>query len=783
MHTADFSTAIRKLEFDRVLERVSRHAASDAGRQAVRSLVPSIDESTITIELDRVSETKSLLIAAGDLPFEGLSDIRPALRKTTIENSVLAPEELLSVAGTLRASRMVHAHLSKHRALAPLLSPMSGKLVVDKIVEYNIRQAIDETGRINDAASKELRTIRSAMVSVTESLRKRLGMILKQVSEQEFLQEEIITTRDGRLVIPVKSEFKRQVPGFIHSTSASGATTYIEPAETLDLNNQLRELQLSEQREIMKILSELTAQVRQIRENLEESLVALTELDALSARARYSIEVLGNAARVAAGGTLRLVEARHPGLLQRHTREEVVPLWLEFEGDVRTLLITGPNAGGKSVALKSIGLLALCAQSGLHVPAGPGTELPIFTSIYVDIGDDQSIEQDLSTFSSTLLTYREILEGADSFSLVLLDELGAGTDPAEGGALAMAILAELTHRRTTTIATTHTGSLKVFAHNTPGIMNGSMEFDHKELRPTYRFVSGVPGGSYAFELAGRLKFPPALLAEARKALGTDQVRLESLLLELERKAQEYRELLAQATGERDRLQSLVSTYESKLKEVRLEIAELKKSAKSEARSIIKDAQATVERVVREIREQQAASSAVRSARQELQSVRERHTAEGEEHEQIPDEVLAPGDAVRLEDSSAVGQIQEIRAKSAIVTWSHGTIQVPLAKLRKAKRSDVSGQTASSSSVSFEARTELDLRGMRVDEIQEAVEHFLDSAFLGGLHRVDIIHGKGTGALRKRVTELLQSHPQVRSFRMGEWNEGGTGVTVVELETS
>ena len=742
-----------------------------------------VDRRQIELELETVSQAKSLLITAGDFPFQGLSDVRPALKKTTIENSILAPEELLAVAGTLRASRMVQSHLSKHRALAPLLGPMAARLLVDKVVEYNIRQAVDETGRINDSASKELRAIRSGMVSVTEQLRKRLGMILKRVSEQEFLQEEIITTRDGRLVIPVKSEFKRQVPGFIHSTSASGATTFIEPAETLDLNNQLRELQLSEQREILKILSELTGQVREIRESLEESLAVLTELDGLSARARYSVEILGNAPLVAAGGILRLVEARHPGLLQRHPREEVVPLWLEFAGDVRTLLITGPNAGGKSVALKSVGLLALCAQSGLHVPAGPGTELPVFTSIFVDIGDDQSIERDLSTFSSTLLSYGEVLAGADSQSLVLLDELGAGTDPAEGGALAMAILAELTRRRSMTIATTHTGSLKVFAHNTPGIMNGSMEFDHKELRPTYRFVSGVPGGSYAFELAGRLNFPADLLATARKALGTDQVRLESLLLELERKAQEYRELLTEATGERDRLQSLVSSYESKLKEVRIEVAELKKNAKSEARTIIKEAQATVERVVREIREQQAASTAVKSARQELQHIKERHSPAQEELHESAQEPLAPGDAVRLEDSTAVGHIEEIRAKSAVVSWSHGTIQVPLAKLRKAKRSEAAHASVPSASVAFEGRTELDLRGMRVDEVKEAVERFLDSAFLGGLHRVDIIHGKGTGALRKRVTELLQSHPQVRSFRMGEWNEGGTGVTVVEMETT
>lgn len=780
---ADFSTAIRKLEFDRVLDRVSSHASSDAAKHAVRSVQPLVDAGAIRRALETVTETKSLLIAAGDFPFAGLSDIRPALKKTTIENSILAPEELLQVAGTLRSSRLVHAYLTKNRALAPSLAETTAKLVVDKVVEYNITQAIEESGRISDTASKDLRSIRSGMVSVTDQLRKRLGMILKRVSEQEFLQEEIVTTRDGRLVIPVKTEFKRQVPGFIHSSSASGATTYIEPAETLDLNNQLRELQLAEQREILKILSVLTGQVRAIRIPLEESLRALTELDVLSAKSRYSIEVLGNAPAISTGSVLRLVEARHPGLLGRHVRDEVIPLSLELMPDVHTLLITGPNAGGKSVALKTVGLLALLAQSGLHVPADPGTEIPVFRSIFVDIGDEQSIENDLSTFSSTLLAYREVLEGADGHSLVLLDELGAGTDPAEGGALAMAILTELTGRRSTTIATTHTGSLKVFAHNTPGLMNASMEFDHQELRPTYRFVAGVPGGSYAFELAGRLKFPQRLLAEARKALGTDQVRLENLLLELERKGQEYRQLLADVTAERDRLESLVASYEAKLKEVRKEIAELKKSAKSEARAIIKEAQSTVERVVREIKEQQAGTQSVRSAKRDLQEIRERHDLEREEPATTTSESFAAGDAVCLEGSTQVGQILEIRTKSAVVSWSHGTIQVPLAKLRKAKRAEVRESSVSETHVAVESHQEIDIRGMRVDEVQEAIERFLDSAFLGGLHRVDIIHGKGTGALRKRVTELLKSHPQVRSFRMGEWNEGGTGVTVVELESS
>ncbi len=405
-------------------------------------------------------------------------------------------------------------------------------------MEYNIVECIDEDGHIRDSASKDLKRIRQDLISTAETLRKRLSSILTRVSEKDFLQEEIITTRDGRMVVPVKAEHKNHVPGFIHSSSASGATVFIEPAETLDLNNALTELQLSEQREIARILGELTVQVRAIRSQLEPTIALLATLDLTFAKAKYSIEVIGNPPAISTAPRLRLFQARHPVMLQRHRREEVIPFDLELGGDIRTLVITGPNAGGKSVAMKSIGLLALCAQSGLHIPAAPESELCVFESVFVDIGDEQSIENDLSTYSSHLLRMRDILFGATDRSLVLIDEIGAGTDPAEGGALAASILHDLTWRGSTTVATTHHGMLKAFAHETKGVSNASMEFDQETLKPTYRFRFGVPGSSYALELAKRLELPVSVVEKARELVGDEKIKLESLLTELERQSQE-----------------------------------------------------------------------------------------------------------------------------------------------------------------------------------------------------------------------------------------------------
>ena len=779
---ADFSTAIRKLEFDKILDRLQQLVASGPARELATHLTPMTNPQLIELELQRVSEAKELLIIEGSAPLDGIKDILPALKRASIENHVLNSRELLEIASTLRASRTLASFLAKRQKNYPQLAAFLVQLYSDKVIEYNILECIDEEGRIRDSASKELLRIRHEIISTADTLRKRLSSILKRVSEKDFLQEEIVTTRDGRMVVPVKTEYKKQVPGFIHTSSASGATVFIEPAETLDLNNALTELQLSEQREIATILSNLTAQVREIQPHLEPMLSTLSVLDLLFAKAKYSIEILGNPPRICDTIVVRLYQARHPVLLQRHRREDVIPLDIEMGETMRTLVISGPNAGGKSVAMKCVGLLALCAQSGLHIPAAPESELGVFESIFVDIGDEQSIEDDLSSYSSHLIRMRDVVLGANPHSLVLLDEIGAGTDPAEGGALAASILTELTQRGAMTIATTHHGMLKAFAHETPHVSNASMEFDQETLKPTYRFRSGVPGSSYALELAKRLDLPLTVVNRARELVGDEKIKLENLLTELERQTQEYRSQIKDVSDERDKLNSLVKVYEQKMKDLREELKVIRKQAVEEARDIVKGAQALIERSVKEIRESSAEKKTVQTARENIKvfqkkvqdlTVAEDHTSEAS---------LELGDVVRVKDSSQEGELVELKPPVATVLFGNAKLKVRLETLVKVQgRKGSTGKSVASALYMPEGRTEIDLRGMLGDEAIPQVERFLDDALVSGLRRVDIIHGKGTGALRKRIGQFLKTYPHVKSFRLGEWNEGGAGVTVVELD--
>ncbi len=779
---ADFSTAIRKLEFDKVLDRLQQLVASGPARELAAHLTPMTDHQLIELELQRVSEGKELLIVEGAAPLDGIKDILPALKRASIENHVLNSRELLDIASTLRASRTLASFLAKRQKNYPQLATFLTELYSDKVIEYNILDCIDEEGHIRDSASKELLRIRHEMISTADTLRKRLASILKRVSERDFLQEEIVTTRDGRMVVPVKTEYKKQVPGFIHTSSASGATVFIEPAETLDLNNALTELQLSEQREIANILSNLTAQVREIQPHLEPMLSTLSTLDLLFAKAKYSIEILGNPPRMRNEILVRLYQARHPVLLQRHRREEVVPLDIEMGDAVRTLVITGPNAGGKSVAMKCVGLLSLCAQSGLHIPVAPESELGVFESIFVDIGDEQSIEDDLSSYSSHLLRMREVVLGANPHSLVLLDEIGAGTDPAEGGALAASILTELTQRGAMTIATTHHGMLKAFAHETPHVSNASMEFDQETLKPTYRFRFGVPGSSYALELAKRLDLPLTVVNRAREFVGNEKIKLENLLTELERQTQEYRTQIQDVSEERDKLNSLVKVYEQKTKDLREELRQIRKQAVEEAKNIVQGAQSLIERSVKEIRESSAEKKTVQTARENIKVFQKKIQEMTVTEELTPVATLEVGDIVRVRDSSQEGELVELKPPVATVLFGNAKMKLRLEALVKVKgRKESTGESVASALYTPEGRTEIDLRGMLGDEAIPQVERFLDDALVSGLHRVDIIHGKGTGALRKRISEFLKTYPHIKSFRLGEWNEGGAGVTVVELD--
>ncbi len=772
----------KKLEFDRVVDHIAGLAVSDSGRQLVRRLHPLSDRETIESELHNVSEAKEMTIADGAIPLDEFKNILPALKKTLVENQVLSIAELLEIAGAIRISRSMKSYLSKRTALYPRIGEFHHRLFGDKLVEYHINEALDERGFVKDTASKELREIRRSIISASDELRKRLESILRQVSDREFLQEEIITTRDGRLVIPIKTEYKHRIPGFIHSTSASGATVFVEPAESLDLNNALLELQLREQHEIHRILSDLTRQVTDIRTPLEEAFAALTQLDAIIARAKYSIEIIGNPPVIASEPKIKLLNARHPILLNHLKREEVVPLTIELGEQTRTMIITGPNAGGKTVAMKTVGLLVLCALCGIHIPAASESEIFPFQSIFVDIGDDQSIENDLSTFSSHLISLRQILEQAGASSLVLLDEIGAGTDPSEGGALAVGTLQELTDRKAITIATTHHGMLKAFAHEAEGISNASMEFDQESLRPTYQFKSGIPGSSYAFELAERLGIPHKLLEKARENIGKEKVQLESLIVGLEQQSQEYRTQLLEVKREKAKLESLVASYDQKTTQLRRELGTMRKKAADEAKDIVEHAHAKVEHLVKEIRESGAKTEIVRSSRQVLtQLAKDMQKTSNEDIEPAMDsEPVGKGDVVRFKNGRERGEVLEIQGKYAVVLSGDVRMRIALKDLHKETVTPQNQSHLASTIKSPDATNEIDLRGLYGDEAVAQVQTFLDNAFAAGLHRVDIIHGKGTGALRKRITEFLKTYPHVVSFRLGEWNEGGEGVTVAEI---
>jgi DNA mismatch repair protein MutS2 len=783
-----FDHAAAKLEFEKVLQRVQRYASSDPGREVLTGQSFSTSVSAIEEELSSVSEMKKLMEAEGYLPVEGIFPIRSALQRSGVEGTVLAPREVLQVGRTLVAAKSIREFLSRRRVEAPRIWDIAEPLHIDKILIFNIDRAVDDSGSVKASASRELQSVRQAIADRYDQLRKRLASILKSVSDLGFSQDDIITTREGRMVIPVKAEHKHRVQGFIHSASASGATVFIEPSDTLDMNNDIRSLQFREQHEVERILRDLTDQIRSQKDILLSNLTLLARIDALQAKAKHSIEILGVQPRLVASGRMNFVQARHPLLLATHGHKGTVPLDLELGGVYTTLVISGPNAGGKSVAMKCVGLLVLMTQAGLHIPASDQTTVRIFQRLFVDIGDEQSIENDLSTFSSHLRSLKTIADESDATSLVLIDEIGAGTDPAEGGAIAAAMLDTLTRRGACTIATTHHGALKVFAYETDGVENGAMEFDQTTLTPTYLFKAGVPGSSYALEMADRLGLSKDLLTRSRSLLGQQQTKLEGLIGELEASAQRYRAQLEAVGEEKAKLAALVSQYEAKIAAQGKELKEVKRQALEEARGIVEKANALIERSVREIRETKAEKSTVRELRDAVTTVKSQLVAEQRNVEPVTDpdsdEPILSGVKVRLKTGGEVGEVETVSAdgRSAIVVFGIVKMKVPVENLRVTR--DKVFQIRHTQSLVEKPEsvpTDLDLRGMNGEEALPLVDKFIDTATLAGLHRIDIIHGKGTGALRKKVTEFLAAHPRVKSYRLGEWNEGGTGATVVELK--
>lgn len=776
------------LEFSKVLSFIRKYAETDLGKERIERLYPldSIDE--IVRQGTFVDEAKNALIETGIPPLEPLENCDRQLSLAAIDDAILQPKQLLQISKLAAVSRKFFDYLKEHAELFPTLKELGNYLFVDKLFEHKVSAIIDLNGDVKDNASKTLKTIRKDMRDKGEELRKMVAKITKSLAADDIVREDYMTLRDGRMVIPVKVEHKRHIRGFIHSESATGQTVYIEPEATLNLNNDIISLSFAEKREIERLLKEVTAAVGQRSEELRGALTTLAILDSVFARAHYSIEVIGAFPTFNESKKISVLQAYHPLLLQKSGRKNTIPFSIEISDDNRVTIITGPNAGGKTVVLKSIGLLTLMVHSGIHIPASPDSNYHFFDSVLMDIGDAQSIEDDLSTFSSHLSNIRSIIEKSTEQTLVLLDEIGTGTDPSAGAALAAATLLFLKQKNSVVIATTHHGNLKLIANELEGFENASMEFDQENLRPTYHFRQGLPGSSYAFEIAKRIGFKDDFFAVAKEYLNTDEDAIENILIDIERRSNALKDKLAAVELENIRLKGLSNVYRKKIDTLEKEKKEILKRTKREADEYLDSANKDIQRVIKEIKEKQADRESVKESQNTLQTLKNRQQDFSKKTVDKTDKKyhFNEGDFVRLKESTSAGKILHIDKQKKYATVQTGSIKLQ-ASLNELIPADLSEKQETDTGSGYFSYTQelpelrLDIRGSRPEEIEFPVVRFIDNAFSGGIRKVEILHGKGGGVLRKAVGKILKEHEKVKEYYPAPIEAGGEGITIAELK--
>lgn len=776
-------SVIDKLEFPKVLDLISRYAITESGRNKVLNLLPVNNPDYIKNEGELVNEAKELLNTVGYPPIEYLSEIFTVISETRIDGAVISGIKLLEILKLAKTSRLLRQFVFQESKENSLLKLKASGLFADKLFENRIEKIITEQGEIKENASTELARLRKEINNKKSELVKSINRIIKSLKEEDIVREDYLTLRDGRMVIPVKVEHKRHLRGFIHSESSTGQTVYIEPEETLDLNNDIISTSFAEKREIERILKELTKVIGQSAGQLKVSLEALAEIDSIFARAKYSLEIIGEFPGIENSKPLYLSEARHPLLLKKLGRQNTVPLSFELN-DINVVVITGPNAGGKTVVLKTIGLLNLMLQAGIHVPVNSESNFHIFDNILIDIGDQQSIEDDLSTFSSHLKNLTHIINSSDSKTLILLDEIGTGTEPAEGSALAASILDELQKKGSLVFATTHHGSLKVFAFNQKRMQNAAMEFDHSNLFPTYRFHLGIPGSSYAFEIAKRSGISESILDNAKKNIDDDKYSLERFLSELEEKSNKLNKKLNELEIENTRLKGLSALYKKSYEKIENEKKEILKKVKVESDLYLDNVNKQIEKVIKEIREKEASKEVIREAKKIIQDVKEENkNAFNFLNDKTNDNrQYKVGDTVAIKNSSTVGKIVEINKEKAQATILVGSIKmkVKLSELIEAAESKSVQKEKFNNFPITEIDYRLDIRGERPEEAEYKVIRFIDEAYQASLDRVEILHGKGTGALKKTVWDILKHHDKIKNYYFAAIEFGGDGITIVEL---
>ena len=778
---------LKTLEYDKILSMLKDRSSCCVSRELVESMEPSGDFDEVERELKLTAEAETLFYRTGRSPVDDFPDMRHCLERMHAA-LFLSTGELLGIASCLKSARIAKETLTKENEGSYLYN-MASCLTTHRSAEEEINRCIISEDEIFDGASPALSRIRRSMRIANEKVREKLNSMIRSSSYQKYLQEPLVTIRNGRFVIPVKQEYRQQVPGLIHDQSGSGATLFIEPAAVVELGNEYKKLLAEEAEEIERILTELTAMLAPYAGEIREDLNILGSIDLVFAKARLSRELNATMPKLNRENYIRIVRARHPLI----PSDRVVPIDIWIGRDYRSLIITGPNTGGKTVTLKIVGLFSLMVQSGIFVPANEGSEFPVFQSIYADIGDEQSIEQSLSTFSSHMKNIVGILDKADENSLVLLDELGAGTDPIEGAALAMSILEDLNDRHCICVSTTHYSEIKAFAMTHEGMENASMEFDVDKLCPTYKLYIGIPGKSNAFEISSRLGLPDRIISNAKSLLKGEDVRFEDIISSAQsqhRIAEEERKLAEEARAELEKLRADAERERRKLNDDR---SRLQAKAKEEAKRIVAETKREMEKLIVEIRsikdiDRSAADRAIQNARDTLRAkenaVNEKEAIAKEDNSNPPKTVRS-GDTVNIVTLDQKATVLSAPDAKGDVVVQAGVMKLTV-KLNDLRLIEEKKPLAASGGkvglgAGKQVGLELDVRGMLVDEANIVVDRYLDDAYNAGLTEVNIIHGKGTGALRSGIQAFLKRHPLVKGYRMGSYGEGDAGVTVVTLK--
>ena len=779
---------MRVLEFTKIRDLLAEGALTEAGAEKCRTLEPMDDLVSVQAAQDETEEAVVILRYIGGHPMTAFPDVRQAL-STCEKGGTLSAGTLLNVAEMLRASRAARDALITDRENTPILKARAEGLFTARNLEKDITDAIISEDEIADRASSELMNIRRHLRGAQERIKEKLNQMIRSSTIQKYLQDPIITMRGDRYVIPVRAEFRSSVPGLVHDQSSSGATLFIEPMAAVEMGNELKQWEVKEQQEIARILAALSAEVAPYAENMRETVELLAELDFIFAKGMLSRRFVCIQPKMNKEGYLHIIRGRHPLI----DPEKVVPETVWIGKEFTTLVVTGPNTGGKTVTLKTVGLFTLMAQAGLQVPADPGTELAVFEQVFADIGDEQSIEQSLSTFSGHMTNIVTIMHEVTPRDLVLFDELGAGTDPTEGAALAQSILTRLLHIGVRTLATTHYSELKIFALTTKGVENASVEFDVETLRPTYRLSIGVPGKSNAFEISRRLGLPENLIDAAKKLLSGDTVRFEDVIANAEyhrQVAERERQIAQEAGKETVRLRNEAEQLRKEMEEKREQTI---RKAREEAKRILEQARRESETVISELKRMRKNAAEGDATPAELRRRLEHgidDLSEGLRQETPEDseapKTVKPGDRVKILTLGAEGTVLAAPDEKGEVSLQAGAMKFKanlsqLRLLQAAKTQEKSTVKAKTGMMTRTVSSECDVRGMSLEEALSAVELYLDDAVLAGLNEVYVIHGKGTGILRAGIQQDLRKNRHVKSFRRGVYGEGEDGVTVVSLK--